>query len=157
MKPSVYVETTIPSYLAARQSPQIVMAARQQITHEWWNDHRTNYNLFISQVVIDESADGDPEAAAKRMNLLRGIDILEPPTDADEIVSALMQRVPLPSNAANDALHIAISVGNGIDYLLTWNCRHIANATLQARMEMVCDLFGFEMPTICTPEQLIEI
>ncbi len=154
---TVYIETTIPSYLAARQSPQIVMAARQQITHEWWADHREKYELFVSQVVLDEASDGDVDAAAKRMQLLENIPLLEPPENADEIVAALLQQVPLPPKAATDALHIAISVGNGINYLLTWNCRHIANATLEARMETVCESFGLRLPTICTPEQLIEI
>lgn len=157
MKPSVYLETTIPSYLAAWQSPQIVMAARQQITHEWWNEHRDNYELFVSQVVLDESSGGDREASAKRLNFLRGIAVLEPPENVGRIVDALLQKVPLPRNAANDALHIAIAIGNGMDYLLTWNCRHIANATLHARMEAVCEALGLGLPTICTPEQLIEL
>lgn len=157
MKPSVYIETTISSYLTAWQSPQIVMAARQQITHDWWNNHRDNFDLFISQVVLDESAGGDPDASAKRLEILRGIDVLEPPGNVGQIVDTLLKEVPLPENAANDALHIAISVANGIDYLLTWNCRHIANATLHAGMEAVCDALGFELPTICTPEQLIEV
>ncbi len=157
MKPSVYIETTIPSYLTAWQSPQIVMAARQQITHDWWKNHRGNFDLFISQVVLDESAGGDPNASAKRLEMLRDIDILEPTENVGQIVDALLKQVPLPENAANDALHIAISVANGIDYLLTWNCRHIANATLHVPMEAVCEALGFNLPTICTPEQLIEI
>lgn len=156
MKPSVYIETTIPSYLTAWQSPQIVMAARQQITHDWWNNHRDNFDLFVSQVVLDESAGGDPEASTKRLEILQDIDVLEPPENVGQIVDALLKHVPLPENAVNDALHIAISVGNGIDYLLTWNCRHIANATLHSRMEAVCEALGFDLPTICTPEQLIE-
>lgn len=126
MKPSVYLETTIPSYLAAWQSPQIVMAARQQITQDWWTNHREKFDLFISQLVLDESAGGDPKASSKRLEMLRDIDVLEPPENVDQVVAALMRQVPLPENAANDALHIAISVGNGMDYLLTWNCRHIA-------------------------------
>lgn len=157
MKPSVYIETTIPSYLAAWQSPQIVMAARQQITHDWWNNHRDNFDLFISQIVLDESAGGDADASAKRREILHGIDVLEPPENVGQIVDTLLKQVPLPDNATNDALHIAISVANGIDYLLTWNCRHIANATLHARMEAACESLGFDLPTICTPEQLIEI
>ena len=157
MKPTVYLETTIPSYLAAWQSPQIVMAARQQITHDWWNNHREKFDLLISQIVLDESAGGDPSASAKRLDILRDINVLEPPGNVDQIVEALLNQVPLPENAANDALHIAIAVGNGVDYLLTWNCRHIANATLHARMVVVCESLGFELPTICTPEQLIEI
>jgi len=157
MKPTVYIETTIPSYLGAWQSPQIVMAARQQITHDWWNHHRENYELFISQVVLDEASSGDPEASMKRLEILRGLDILEPPEDVDQIVESLIQAASLPENAVTDALHIAIAIGNGMDYLLTWNCRHIANATLHARMESACDALGFELPIICTPEQLIEL
>ena len=157
MKPTVFLETTIPSYLATWQNPQIVMAARQQITHDWWDKHRDKFDFFISQIVLDESAGSDPVASAKRLDILRDINVLEPPENVDQIVEALLNQVPLPENAANDALHIAIAVGNGVDYLLTWNCRHIANATLHARMVVVCESLGFELPTICTPEQLIEI
>jgi hypothetical protein len=118
MKPSLYIETTIPSYLTAWQSPQIIMAASQQITREWWNNHRHNYNLFISQIVFDESAGGDATAAAKRLEFLEESAILEPPDNIEQIVDVLMQQVPLPDNAATDALHIAICVANGINYLL---------------------------------------
>jgi hypothetical protein len=157
MMRSVYIETTIPSYLAAWQSPQIVMAARQQITHDWWNHHRKNFELFISQIVLDEASGGDPEASAKRLEILRDIDVLEPPADVDEIVETLLKEAALPENALNEALHVAIAIGNGMDYLLTWNCRHIANATLHDRMASACEALGLELPVICTPEQLIEI
>jgi hypothetical protein len=105
MKPTVYLETTIPSYLAAWQSPQIIMAARQQITHDWWNNQRDKFDVFISQIVLDESACGDPDASAKRLDILRDINVLEPPEDVDQIVEALLKHVPLPDNAANDPTH----------------------------------------------------
>ena len=155
MKPTVYLETTIPSYLAAWQSPQIVMAARQQITLDWWNNHRDKFHLFISQIVLDESAGGDPSASAKRLDILRDINVLEPPENVDQIVEALLKQVPLPENAANDALHIAIAVGNGVDYLLTWNCRHIANAMYRHPIEAICRSDGYEPPVICTPLELL--
>jgi predicted nucleic acid-binding protein len=157
MHPAIYIETTIPSYLAAWQSPQIVMAARQQITRDWWDNDRQNYELFISQVVLNEAAAGDPVAASKRIEIVRDVKVLEPPTEVDRIVDALMRQLPLPPNAATDALHIAYAIGHGVDYLLTWNCRHIANATLHTRMESICESLGFDLPTICTPEQLIEV
>jgi hypothetical protein len=156
MKPKVYLETTIPSYLMAWPSRDLVTAAHQQITREWWETRRQDFDLFISQMVIDEASAGDREAAARRLEILAALPLLDPGNEAAELAQALIEHVPLPESAAADALHIAIAVVNGMDYLLTWNCTHIANAALRSKIEAVSRSQGFEVPIICTPEELLE-
>jgi hypothetical protein len=153
MKPTVYVETTIPSYLTAWPSRDLVRAAHQQITREWWAQ-RTGFDLFTSRLVVQECQAGDAQAAADRLAALAGIPLLEQETEAAELADALLRDVPLPQKAASDALHIATAAVHGMQYLLTWNCTHIANVTLRPRIEAVCRAAGFEPPLICTPEEL---
>ena len=156
MKPKAYIETTIPSYLTAWPSRDLVTAAHQQITHQWWQTRRQDFDLFTSQLVIDESSAGDPDAATRRLEVLDEIPLLEPSEDVAELAQALIGQVPFPKRAAADALHIAIAVVSGMDYLLTWNCTHIANAARRSAIESVCRSKGYEIPIICTPEELLE-
>ncbi|MCP4614302.1 MAG: type II toxin-antitoxin system VapC family toxin, partial [Planctomycetes bacterium] len=144
-----------PSYLVARSSRDLVVAAHQQITQEWW-DGRSKFELFVSQLVLREANSGDSEVAAKRMEALQDIPILELTEEANALASELITQGALPENATVDALHIAIAVVNGMDYLLTWNCAHIANATMRGTIEYVCRTKGYEPPVICTPEELME-
>lgn len=155
MKPRVYIETTIPSYLTAWQSPQLVMAANQQVTREWWDNRREEFDLYCSELVVEEASAGDPDAAARRLAAIQDIPLLSGGDVADELARALLKEVPLPAKAAADALHIAIAATNGIDYLLTWNCTHIANAEFRDRMVAICQSFGLHCPTICTPQELL--
>jgi hypothetical protein len=155
MKPRVYLETTIPSYLTAWPSRDLVRAAHQQVTREWWEQRRGEFELFISQIVVRECQAGDPEAASQRLALVGDLALLEQTEAAVALAQTLLERVPLPERAAVDALHIAIAVVHGIDYLLTWNCTHIANAALRGRIEAVCLAEGYEAPVICTPEELV--
>jgi predicted nucleic acid-binding protein len=152
-KSRVYLETTIPSYLAAWPSRDLVRAAHQQITREWWQ-RRQDHELFVSQLVIRECQAGDRKAAEERLEALEGIALLAVVEEADSLARALLERVPLPDRATADALHIATAAVHGMDYLLRWNCTHIANAALRGRIEAVCREAGFEPPTICTPEEL---
>jgi hypothetical protein len=156
MKPRVYIETTIPSYLAAWPSRNLIRAAHQQLTRAWWEDRRGDFDLFVSQLVVRECQAGDSLAAAKRLELLDGIHSLEPTADASLLANQLVARVPLPHKAALDALHVAIATVNDIQYLLTWNCRHLANASLRKQIESVCREGGYEPPIICTPEELLK-
>jgi predicted nucleic acid-binding protein len=156
VKPKVSLETTILRYLMARPSRDLVSGAHQQITREWWDTRRQDFDLFISQMVIDEASAGDQEAAARRLETLEALPLLDPGDVAAALAQALIERIPLPESAAADALHIAIAVVNGMDYLLTWNCTHIANAALRGKIEAVCRRQGFEVPIICTPEELLE-
>jgi hypothetical protein len=153
MKVRIYVETTVPSYLAAWPSRDLIRAAHQQITREWWAK-RGAFELYTSRLVVQECQAGDLEAAADRLAVLAEIPLLEQTPDVADLAEALVQRVPLPAKAAADALHIAVAAVNGMDYLLTWNCTHIANVTLRSRIEAVCRAAGYEPPLICTPEEL---
>ena len=156
MKPKVYIETTIISYLTAWRSPQLVMAANQETTRGWWDDERHNFDLYVSEAVIQEASAGDPAAARRRLEVIEELPDLPITDDARELAKALIDHTPLPENARVDAIHIATATVNGMDYLLTWNCRHIANATLRNAMYEVCQSAGYEMPIICTPLELIE-
>ena len=156
MKPRVYLETTIPSYLTAWLSRDLVMAAHQQTTKEWWVLRRHNFQLFVSQFVIDEAAAGDPDAALRRGEVLAEMSVLEVTQEVYSLADQLMKRVPLPPKAAVDSLHIATAAVNNMDYLVTWNCTHIANAALRVRIEVVCRDFGYQPPVICTPEELLK-
>jgi predicted nucleic acid-binding protein len=152
---TIYVETSIISYLAARPSRDLITAAHQQVTHAWWQERRSEFDLYVSQVVIDEAAAGDPEAAMRRAELLAELPLLDIAPDAVELAAALSERVPLPPRAAADAAHIAIAAYHGIDFLLTWNSAHIANAELRPRIEEVCRQRGFRPPVLCTPDELM--
>lgn len=155
MTSSVYLETTIPSYLTAWRSPELVMAARQEITRDWWDNRRSAFDLFVSQLVIDEASAGDADAIVRRLAALRDIPLIEPQPGTDEIVETLIRELSLPQRSADDAVHIALAVVNGIDFLLTWNCTHIANAANRPIIESVCESLGYETPLICTPEELM--
>jgi predicted nucleic acid-binding protein len=157
MAASVYLETTIPSYLTARASRDLIFLANQQLTREWWDTRRSVFELFVSQFVLDEAAAGDREAAARRIGLLRELEILEVTPECLDLGRRLVVGIPLPPKAATDAFHVAVAAIHGIDYLLTWNCAHLANAALRSRIESVCELAGVSAPIICTPQELMEI
>jgi hypothetical protein len=133
------------------------IAANQQTTHEWRTGHRHRFSVYVSRFVVGECAAGDLVASADRLRVLAEVPLLEVTTDAESLAGALLEEVPLPPKAATDALHIAVAAVNGVEYLLTWNCRHIANPALRPRIESVCRRLGFEPPVICTPQELLEI
>ncbi|MCB2263779.1 MAG: type II toxin-antitoxin system VapC family toxin [Candidatus Thiosymbion ectosymbiont of Robbea hypermnestra] len=153
---TVYLETSIIGYLASFPSRDLITAANQQLTHDWWDNKRKQYDLYVSETVIAECSAGDPQAAQERMDMIGDIPILNVTEDAENLADELVKQIPLPENAEVDALHIAIATVNGVNYLLTWNCAHIANAALQPRIETICRSTGFEPPAICTPQQLME-
>ncbi len=153
MKPKAYIETSIVSYLTAWQSRDLVLAAHQQVTRDWWAS-RGNFELFASQFVLDEAAAGDQDAAGNRLAALADTAALEVTEEAILLAERLIAGGGLPAQARVDALHVAMATVHGMDYLLTWNCRHIANAALRAKIEELCREAGFEPPTICTPLEL---
>lgn len=152
-RPRVYLETTVPSYLTAWPSRDLVRAAHQQVTREWW-DGREAYDLFISELVVRECEAGDPTAAADRLEVIEDLPVLEQTAAVEALARTLLAEVPLPARATADALHIATAAAHGIDNLLTWNRTHIAHATLRSRIEAVCRDAGYEPPTIRTPQEL---
>jgi len=156
MLESVYIETTFVSYLMARPSRDVVIAGHQQVTHEWWDTRRKSYDLCISQLVLDEAAAGDPQAAQERLAVLNAMSLLETTPEALVLAKNLIREGALPRKAGLDALHIAIAATNRIRFLLTWNCKHLANAKMRPMIEGVCMLLGVDAPVICTPEELLE-
>ena len=156
MKPRVYVETSVISYLASHPSRDLIVAANQQITQDWWRLRRSDFDLFISQLVDQEARAGDTDAAQRRLALYAEIPLLELGEDALALAQALIREGPMPQRAVEDALHIAVATVHGMDYLLTWNFKHIANATMRYRIERVCRKHAFEPPIICTPQELLE-
>jgi hypothetical protein len=151
---TVYVETSVFSYLAGRPSRDLIVAARQQRTHTWWRTRRAAFDLYVSQVVIDEAKAGDPRPAATRARFLAGVPTLDMTDGVAGLAAALIEGVPLPRRAAADAAHIAAAY-HRIDFLLTWNLAHIANAELRPRIEAVCRASGYSAPILCTPDELM--
>src|ERR1043165_3876562 len=149
MKPRLYIETSIVSYLTAYPSRDLVQAAHQQVTRDWW-DTRAHFELYVSQFVVDEASAGDPSAATKRLAALRDETVLDTTPDAEYLARELARVGDLPRKAIVDPFNIAVASVHGMDYLLSWNCRHIANATMRSRIENTCRSYGVEPPTICT-------
>lgn len=155
MSARVYVETTVVSYLTAWPSRDVVLAGHQQVTREWWDTRRASYELCISQLVLTEASAGDAQAAQDRLAVLQPMTVLETTDAAAELAKELIRTGALPAKAAGDALHIAVAAVHAVPYLLTWNCRHLANATMRPMIESACTANGFKAPIICTPEELI--
>jgi hypothetical protein len=157
MRPTVYLETSVLSYLAAWPSRDLVTAANQQLTHAWWRERRPAFELFTSELVLHEARAGDPEAADRRLKLVCDLPLLEVTSEAQQLGRELLLRTPLPRKAAADALHIALSAYHGMDYLLTWNCAHLANAEIRPRVERTCAMLGFRPAVLCTPAELMGV
>ena len=155
-KEKVYLETTVVSYLTAWRSPHLLMAAHQEATRIWWDEQKDNFDVFTSQVVLEEASAGDPDAVQRRLSALEGIPELDITDNARDLSKLLIANTPLPDKAQIDALHIAMATVHGMDYLLTWNCRHIANATFRHRIDAVCEFAGYRPPILCTPLELME-
>jgi predicted nucleic acid-binding protein len=154
---SVYIETTVISYLVSRPSRDILVAAHQQTTNEWWSSRRQEFECFISQIVIDEIQAGNHEAAEERMKEIGDFAVLEATIEDERLTEAIIEAGAIPKRAVRDAAHIAVAVVNDIDYLLTWNCRHLANAQIIRRVSVICNTRGYSMPVICTPEELMGV
>ena len=152
---TVYIETSILSYLTARPSRDLLAAAHQQVTQTWWDFHQARFEVFVSQLVDEECRRGDPDAAHRRVEAIDSIPMLEVVEEAYELAAALMAEGAVPDSAQDDATHIALAAVHGMDYLLTWNCRHIANAETKPIVRAVCATHGYPCPEICTPEELM--
>jgi len=152
MKARVYIETSMVSYLTARPSRDVVAAAHQQISLDWWERRRQDFDLVASLLVINEARLGDPEVSARRLALLAGIPLLEVTAAAQKLAVTFVERGLLPRSAYPDALHIATAAVHQVDYLLTWNCNHIANGEILPRIAMICESLDLALPYVCTPE-----
>lgn len=152
--PTVYLETSIISYLASRPSRDLIVAAHQQITQDWW-ETRHEWELVISALVISESQAGDAEAAKRRLKYIQDLPILRLNDAVIDLAEKFLNGSALPPKAKDDALHIAIAVVYKVNYLLTWNCKHIANANKRPMIENICREAGYQPSIICTPEELL--
>jgi PIN domain-containing protein len=156
MKPKLYVETTIVGYLTGRLSRDTVTAGHQRTTRQWWKERRHAFELYCSEVVVEEAGEGDKREAAERLAQLAGIPVLDLSPGALALSGRLLKRKAIPARSEYDAFHLAIAAVNKIDYLLTWNCRHLANASLRPFLERICKKAGYHCPIICTPDELLE-
>jgi len=152
---SVYIETSIPSYLTARPSRDVRTAAWQQITAQWWEQAKPHYELFTSELVVSEASEGNPEAAQRRLDALRGIKELVIDSEMEALAARLIADGGIPAEAEVDALHVAIATVQAVDLLLTWNCRHINNAEMKPVIRSICAVAGYTCPEICTPQELL--
>ncbi|MGH8476700.1 MAG: type II toxin-antitoxin system VapC family toxin [Methylococcales bacterium] len=157
MKLRVYIETSIPSYLTARRSRDLIAIANQELTQEWWETRKDEFDFVISEFVLREASAGDPVAASNRLAAIAGIPELNITEEVGQLARILIEQIPIPEKAQLDAFHIAVAAVHGIDYLLTWNCTHINNAALRPKIEAICRSQGYEPPVICTPQELLKV
>ena len=152
----MYLETSVVSYLVGRLSRDVIVLGNQELTREWWAHRRFDYDLFISEVVLREAAIGDPELARQRGAICDALPLLAITGEAERLAPLLLKAAAMASNAATDALHVAVAAVHGMDYLLSWNCAHIANATIRRAIDKQCRASGYEPPVICTPQEMIQ-
>jgi predicted nucleic acid-binding protein len=155
MNKRVYIETSVISYLAARPSRNILAAAWQQVTLDWWEKKRPQFDLFMSELVLNEVKRGDPDAVQKRIEKLQGIPDLEITNEVVALAKKLVDESALPREAMDDAIHIAIAAFHGMDYLLTWNYRHLDNAEKKPLIRSICAIAGYRCPEISTPQEFL--
>jgi hypothetical protein len=155
MSEAVYIETSILGYLTARPSRDVVVAASIEITREWWDTRRFDFQLYSSQAIVKETSQGDVEIASQRLAILRNFSLLDLNQSVLYLAEQFLERSNLPAKADIDAVHIAAATVHGMDYLLTWNCKHIANAQIQGKLAKISLDFGYELPILCTPYELL--
>jgi len=155
-KPSIYLETSVVSFLTNRLSSDLVVAGHQRSTRVWWEEYRQNYGLYVSPIVLREAGQGDAEASKRRLDAIRGIPSLELTEAVFELAAQFLNQGILPEKAKEDALHLAISTVHGIRFLLSWNYRHIANPLTREALTRMSVERSFIPPTICNPHDLLE-
>jgi predicted nucleic acid-binding protein len=156
MLPTAYIETSVISYLTGRQSRDAIAAAHQQLTRDWWDRRRARFEIYVSELVVQEARRGDTTAARARLDAIAGYPVLRVNSDAQLLADRILTRAVLPSKAAADALHIALAAVTGMNFLVTWNCTHIANGFVLQKVNALCRDAGYEPPVVCTPQELME-
>lgn len=152
---TVYLETTFISYLVSKPSNDTLVAGYQELTARWWATCRNRYTCFSSQVVIDEASAGDSHEVSKRLKIIQQLGYLETDVRAEDLTLRFMNSGILPQKAFTDASHVAVAAVHGMEYLLTWNCKHLANSHISSQLEKICTQVGFRIPRICTPKLLL--
>jgi len=156
VQPKAYIETSVISYLVARASRDALASGHQQLTRQWWEHRRSRFELYVSELVVQEAGRGDPSAARARLDMIAEYPVIRINPVARSLADSILRRAVLPSKAAADALHIALAAVNGMAFLLTWNCTHIANGFVLQSVNTLCREAGFDPPIVCTPEELME-
>ena len=154
-RPSVYLESSVVGYLTARPTNDVHSAARQHSTARWWDAARSDYDIYVSQLVLNEIAQGDEGAAARRLAVVSDLPLLDEDDNVRTLAARLMDAVGFPERAAADALHLAITIHHGVDFLLSWNLRHITNAVFRDRVVTFCHSINTPHPIICSPDELL--
>lgn len=155
MKPTLYLETTIPSYYTARPVRDVIVLAHQEITRTWWEQRLQLFDVYISPVVLEEARRGDQVPAQRRLEILASFPVLEVTPAIEHFAEVYMKELALPGKALRDAAHLAFACGYELDYLVTWNCAHIANAEIRRRLMAINAALGLQTPIICNPEELM--
>ena len=154
-KKIIYLEPTVISYLTARTTSDPIKLAQQLASKEWWNNHRHKCDIFISNVVLDEIREGDPAAAQMRMALAQTLSLLQSNAETDRLSAALIALHAIPDNHKEDADHIAIASIYPIEYLVTWNQKHILNVSMRDRILSIISDKGYTPPRLVTPAELL--
>jgi len=157
MKSTIYIESTIVSYLAAKPSRDLIVAAHQQLTTEWWDLVRPQVHCFISPFVIQEISAGNEEAANKRTEFIKDIPVLELNREIQKLAQTYFDSLDIPEKARLDASHLAVAVWHEIDYLVSWNCKHIVSGRVKKMLEKINSRLDIRTPVLCTPEELMEV
>lgn len=155
-KSTAYIETTVIGHLVGRIRGDPIVAGRQTVTRQWWPTAVTKYRFFVSKVVADECAAGDPDAAKERLDILESLEFIATSPSVDELAHKLIEEFAVPKTEPRDAVHISLAAVNGLEYLVSWNFKHIVNPTTRSAIERVCRDAGFVPPIICTPDELME-
>ncbi|MGA1874213.1 MAG: type II toxin-antitoxin system VapC family toxin [bacterium] len=153
---SLYTETSVISYLTARPSRDLIVAAHQQITYDWWEKILPKYEAFISPIVLEEISKGDLQAAQLRLERKAAFPVLEVLPEIHDLADRYFSEIKIPEKARADTYHLALATWHGIDFLVTWNCIHIANGNIRKVLEEINSGYGIRTPVICTPEELME-
>lgn len=156
-KQKVYIETSVISYLTAKPSRDLIIAGHQKITSDWWHKAKHKFDCYISQIVIEEISMGDKNAALKRMKAIKNLSELTYNQEVKDLASKYLKLLNIPDKSRLDAFHLSFSVIYKIDYLLSWNCRHIANAVVNFKLREFNDKNSLFVPFLCTPQELLEV
>jgi len=157
VRSTVYIESTVISYYAASRTRDLILAAHQQITWEWWESVLPRFDAYVSQIVLDEISRGDPDAAQRRLDAVRTFAVLEMTSDVASLADMYFGALDIPLKARNDSFHLALAVYHGMDYLVSWNCTHISSGRVRNIVGGINDKRGYQTPIICTPEELTEV
>lgn len=155
MREQIYVETTVISLFTARMSSDLVKAARQKMTEEWWEKILPKYDCVISPYVLQEIRNGDPEAAKKRMAAANPFSLLATSDFAEELAQEYFKKSGIPKRSILDCYHLAVAAANGVDFIVSWNFKHIANPTIRRIFRGINDKHGLISPEISTPEEML--